>query len=138
MSLTTVRSRLGSDNPPDCHSLPRRRCATHIVPQNHKKLKKTCRGGSPCPPEETKVNDMLFKSIKQVIDEWDPIGLLDFAPDDEYVEECQQIFENYCNDTNQLGEVIFNIFKKSFEDSFTKNKEDCIDIAKMIQDNLAP
>lgn len=77
---------------------------------------------------------MLFKSIKQVIDEWDPIELLDFAPDDEYVEECQQILENYCNDTDKLGETIFNIFKNNFEDSFTKNKENCIDIANAIKE----
>lgn len=75
---------------------------------------------------------MLFKSVKQVIDEWDPIGLLDFAPDDEYSEECQQILENYCNDTNKLGEIIFNIFKNNFDDAFTQTKENCIDIAKII------
>lgn len=75
---------------------------------------------------------MLFKNIKKVIDKWDPIGLLDFAPNDEYVEECQQILENYCNDTNQLGEIIFNIFNNYFEDSFTQSKENCLDIAKII------
>lgn len=79
---------------------------------------------------------MLFKSIKQVIDEWDPIGLLNFAPDDEYDDECQQILESYCNDTDKLGETIFNIFKNNFEDSFTFNKENCINIANIIKDNL--
>ncbi|MBR7132415.1 MAG: transposase [Clostridia bacterium] len=33
MGLAAARSLFGSDSPPDCHSLPKSRFATHIVPK---------------------------------------------------------------------------------------------------------
>ena len=56
--------------------------------------------------------------VKRIIDEWDPIDLLSHAPDDEYVD---------------LAEGIFNVFVESFgKDTFNKSKEECEHIAQIL------
>ena len=73
--------------------------------------------------------------IKKIIDDWDPIGLLSHAPDDEYqteIEEIQQLLK-ICDDTEMLSEGIFCIFDKAFgKDVFLKTREDCEGIARIL------
>lgn len=75
---------------------------------------------------------MNFEIIKSVIDKWDPIELLVFAPKDEYDEESKQIFKCYSNDIQELGKIIFNVFRVAFEETFTRDLEECINVAKLI------
>lgn len=75
--------------------------------------------------------------VKEIIDEWDPIDLLPFAPSDEYEDEIkkiEQLVENGC-DLNKLSEGIYQVFLVAFgDDVFLKNKDECIKIAKAILD----
>ena len=75
---------------------------------------------------------MQFENIKNVVDKWDPINLLDFAPGDEYDEECMRILINYCSNSAELGKKIFSIFSERFEDAFVDNEARCILIADEI------
>ena len=73
--------------------------------------------------------------IKAVIDIWDPIELFPFCPSDEYSIEIDEIFfiATQKNATfEELGIILFNVFKKYFGSSFTKSKSDCIRIAEKI------
>ena len=71
---------------------------------------------------------MRYEKIKQIIDEWDPIGLLVHAPIDEYSQECQKIAERI-SETCSLelaGKVIYEVFSESFgNDTFDKNMYEC-------------
>ena len=72
--------------------------------------------------------------VKNVIDEWDPIELLSFAPKDEYSIEIDMIEAalKSCDEENVLGERIFNIFTRTFDMSFSKSLEECKVIAHKI------
>ena len=73
--------------------------------------------------------------VKKIIDDWDPIGLLSHAPNDEYqfeIEEIQQLLKKV-DDSVELSEGIFCIFNKSFgKDVFLKNREECERIARIL------
>lgn len=73
--------------------------------------------------------------VKEIIDKWDPIDLLPFAPSDEYeaeIKKIEQFVENGC-DINTLSERIYQVFLVAFgEDVFKKNKEECMKIARTI------
>ncbi len=75
---------------------------------------------------------MQIEHIKNTINKWDPINLLDFAPADEYDEECRKILMNYSTNSSELGMKIFSIFSEHFEDAFMDNETKCIAIAKEI------
>lgn len=73
--------------------------------------------------------------IKKVIDNWDPIGLFPFCPPDEYSGEINEIFSIVnigIKSSEELGKIIFNVFKKYFDELFTKNEKDCITVAETI------
>ena len=73
--------------------------------------------------------------VKSVIDNWDPIGLLFHAPDDEYHSEIEEIQNLLCltDDSVELSEGIFKIFLKSFgEETFKKSKTECNQIAQIL------
>lgn len=75
-------------------------------------------------------NDINF--VKRVINEWDPIGLLCHAPEDEYCLEIAEIQELTCqtSDPEVLTEGIHTIFVNSFgKDVFDKSKEECKHVA---------
>lgn len=76
-----------------------------------------------------------MKIIKNIVDDWDPIDILAFSPDDEYHSEILEI-EQLLGTTNnvlELGDGIYHIFLRSFgEDVFHKSKSDCIIIARSI------
>jgi len=75
---------------------------------------------------------MTFALVKEIIDAWDPIELLVFAPEDEYDEESMRIFKRYTDNVENLGDIIFDVFQTAFEDTFTKKIQECVDVASLI------
>ncbi len=74
-------------------------------------------------------------NIKDIINEWDPIGLLPYCPEDEYQLEISDItyFLKQTKDENELGEYICSVFTKAFgNDTFQRPVSECRLIAKMI------
>ena len=74
-------------------------------------------------------------SAKGIIDRWDPIDLLPYAPEDEYHSEIEEVEEllRVTRDCEVIADGIFTIFLNAFgEDVFTKTKQDCIEIANRI------
>ncbi|WP_227938175.1 DUF1871 family protein [Alkalihalobacillus deserti] len=74
----------------------------------------------------------LFNIIKKIVNDWDPIGLLPSAPDDEYEFEVAKIVTllNKADSVESLADGIATIFTKSFDWSLTK--EDCLPVAQKI------
>lgn len=73
--------------------------------------------------------------IQRIINQWDPIELMDFCPCDEYHTEIEAIVTqvNKNPDCNTLGIEIYKIFLESFgEECFKKSLSDCVDVAKNI------
>ena len=79
-----------------------------------------------------------FEQIKNLIDEWDPIGLLSAgSPRDEYDAESREIFAMLQQPNNEnllnLSRIIYDTFLLSFgKDVFQKSVEDCKPIAKQM------
>ena len=74
-------------------------------------------------------------TIKAVIDDWDPIGLLSHAPSDEYHSEIKEIENCISSIAGQveLATEIYNIFIRSFGcDIFQKTLDECTQIANKI------
>ncbi|WP_010297827.1 DUF1871 family protein [Clostridium senegalense] len=79
---------------------------------------------------------MTFYNIKKIIDKWDPLGLLDTAPSDEYDYETEQIFNFIKNTDNKeiavLANKIMKVFLFFFEDAFRNSYDECLSVAKEI------
>ena len=74
----------------------------------------------------------LENNIKEIIDFWDPIKLLSFAPQDEYDFEIKQI-RNKDIKTDELALVIQTVFKNAFgEDVYYSDEYIEFNIAKKI------
>ncbi|EYE87193.1 hypothetical protein Q428_14670 [Fervidicella metallireducens AeB] len=74
-------------------------------------------------------------SIKKIIDKWDPIDLLSHAPDDEYhseISEIGELLKTSSNDLELIADGIYTVFSKSFRGEFSKTKDECKEIAKLI------
>lgn len=74
--------------------------------------------------------------IKNIVNEWDPMNLFPYAPDNEYEVEIHMI-EKFIqsNDVNEekLTEAIISVFSQSFgNDLFKRKKNECRSIAKKI------
>ena len=76
----------------------------------------------------------MEEKIKEIINEWDPIGLMTLVPSDEYKEEASEIFCFYqnCSDVRTLADRIKEIFTDQFGNFFDKTYEECFDIASKI------
>ena len=79
----------------------------------------------------------LENNIKEIIDFWDPIKLLSFAPQDEYDFEIKQIKNkmliNKDIKTDELALVIQTVFKNAFgEDVYYSDENIEFDIVKKI------
>ncbi len=77
--------------------------------------------------------------LTQIINEWDPIGIISFTPENEYQFEIKKIEDVLLtcnkNDVEFLAKEIKKIFTESFgENIFTKQLAECEDIAKKILD----
>ena len=73
--------------------------------------------------------------ITKIINEWDPIGLIVFSPEDEYSVEIEEIVD-FINDstnvealTNKIQEVFIKAFVKNI---FIKDDNECKNIALKI------
>lgn len=77
-------------------------------------------------------------TIKNMIDKWDPIGLLVIhAPLDEYDSESKKIYNLVSGkkdlDSYELGMIIHKVFIEYFGDNiFLKTVDECIEIANTI------
>lgn len=73
--------------------------------------------------------------VKFVINDWDPIGLLFHAPDDEYhleIEKIQHLL-NSTDDIDELAEGIIKIFTEAFsKEIFNKSIVECKQIANVL------
>lgn len=79
---------------------------------------------------------MNFDIIKKEIDKWDPIGLLAHATPDEYDIESEKIASKFQNDAEQDGMMIYEVFTEAFETAFTNSVDECVEIAKRIQESI--
>ena len=80
-------------------------------------------------------------TVRQIINNWDPIGLLSNAPDDEYDSEIDAITRMAvcCKNCIELAEGIYQVFVQSFgEDVFCKTVSECEIIADEIFERLKP
>ena len=77
---------------------------------------------------------MNFEIIKKEIDKWDPIGLLNHAPPNEYDIESRKILLNFQRSIEQNGMVIYEVFSKAFRITFTKSVDECVSIAKKMME----
>ena len=78
---------------------------------------------------------MDIKYITNVINAWDPIDLLAFAPKDEYEYEIMLIAKllKKTNDVEEVAKGIQRIFSERFgDDIFKKNIQECTCVAKSI------
>ena len=75
---------------------------------------------------------MTFDIVKFIIDAWDPVDLLSFAPADEYDDESRAVLSAYTDDPCEFGNCIYNIFRKNFDDSFGRSLQECINVAELI------
>lgn len=84
-------------------------------------------------------NIMIFKKIKPIIDNWDPIDLLPYSPNDEYDDEiCQIANRIYGKSADEIAQIIFNVFSISFDyGSFQKSLDECRTIALKILSTLS-
>ena len=73
---------------------------------------------------------MLYSDICKIITEWDPVGIADISPKDEYYGEAGQIYDHIMSNDRitpeELGEAIQKIFSDSFDEVFQRSKDDCI------------
>jgi len=79
--------------------------------------------------------DLMKEIITEIINEWDPIDLFPFAPQDEYKKEIDNIIKliNGTKDIDDISNGIYTIFSESFgDDVLKKNLNDCISIAALI------
>lgn len=79
---------------------------------------------------------MNFGIIKKEIDKWDPIELLACTPSDEYDAESEKIASKFQNDAEKDGVMIYEVFTEAFETAFTNSVDECVEIAKRIQESI--
>jgi hypothetical protein len=78
------------------------------------------------------------KTVTQIINQWDPIGLFPGAPTDEYSSEIDQICSKIANakDFQILAIEIHDTFTKAFgSEIFIGNLHQCEIVAKAILEN---
>lgn len=77
----------------------------------------------------------MNRTVKRIIDEWDPIDLLIHAPKNEYDTESDLISQiiQIRSDINFIAIMIHAVFTYSFgEDTFRKSIGDCRSVAEKI------
>lgn len=76
-----------------------------------------------------------MRSVKAIINQWDPADLLMHAPENEYHSEIEAIesFVATCSDIIALAEYIHTLFLRAFgPDVFTASPKECEEIARKI------
>lgn len=79
----------------------------------------------------------MLEIIKEVVSKWDPIGLMEFAPSDEYDDECCLIFNEFAKTQESLGEIIYKVFKDNFGEEFRADLKKCLEIATEIESRVS-
>ena len=82
---------------------------------------------------------MIFKNIKPIIDNWDPIDLLPYSPNDEYDNETSRIANQVeGKSADELAQIVFDVFSSSFNHGvFQKSLNKCRMIALKILTTLS-
>ena len=78
----------------------------------------------------------MFNIVKKFIDEFNPMGLLPHAPDDEYDIESKEITcqINQNSTINEIAESISEVFSKWFDEKF--EIKECVETAEKIYQSL--
>jgi hypothetical protein len=82
---------------------------------------------------------MKLQLVKQIINCWDPIGLLSHCPSDEYDIESEEIWHSMNDSTSVefLTQTIFNTFTTRFSPViFEKTMHECEKVAIQIIEHL--
>ena len=79
----------------------------------------------------------MFEIIKEVIVKWDQIGLMEFAPSDEYDDECRMILDEFSKKKEPLGTIIYKVVKDNFGEIFQAESETCLKIAAEIEKRIS-
>lgn len=78
--------------------------------------------------------------VKKVIDEWNPLYLLEHAPDDEFDAEIAEITECITENMSieEIGNIINRVFTDYFEEDFTSmySLNECIQVAESIKTEM--
>ena len=83
-----------------------------------------------------------MNKIAKIINDWDPIGFFPMAPEDEYSNEIEKIYDFiYSNqelDVPSLATAIYEIFMETFgEDIYDSDMEQCTQIAiQLLNSNI--
>ncbi|HCC07745.1 MAG TPA: DUF1871 domain-containing protein [Clostridiales bacterium] len=76
-----------------------------------------------------------MNNVKLIINEWDPIGVISYAPENTYEQEINIVckYLEDVNSTEQLAEKIYEIFVRQFGTNiFNKKSEECLGVASKI------
>jgi hypothetical protein len=78
-------------------------------------------------------------TLKEIINDWDPINLFPCAPNDEYnpkIVEIEGLLKN-SSEISDISVAIYSVFRKYFGNVFKKSVNDCDYIAKKILQELS-
>jgi hypothetical protein len=81
----------------------------------------------------------IFRTIKGIINNWDPYDLLSAgASDDEYEPEIEEIIFRMKNENtlNEITNIVSDVFSKSFNDPIHFSIENCAGVAEIIKNNV--
>lgn len=75
-----------------------------------------------------------FESLKKIVNEYDPVQLLDSASDNEYDSEVRKIVSllSEDDDINSIADKVHKIFVDSFDEKLAGDKDTYLAIAKKI------
>ena len=74
----------------------------------------------------------LYSKIKEIINSWDPLKIMDISLDNEYCYEIKEITGNFNENVNveNLSNLINEVFKNTYNELYNANKNEEIKIAK--------
>ena len=78
----------------------------------------------------------MFEIIREIVVKWDPIGLMNIAPPDEYDSECRIIYDGLKRKNVPLGKTIYEVFKDRFGETFQADLSKCQQIATEIENRI--
>ncbi len=76
----------------------------------------------------------MMDYLTKAINDWDPIGIIDITPKDEYAPEINEIRSRASGISNEeeLANIIYDVFQKYFDDFFKSSKAECLNVARSI------
>lgn len=73
-----------------------------------------------------------FAKVFRIINLWDPIGLIKNGLNGNYNNEIVEIYDKLLNKENELSYIIYELFKKNYQESFSYTLNDCFMVANEI------